>query len=171
MDKITDKIYLGDCDGAKDETKLKANNIKRVLSCCGYLSPKYEDKTIKQKIFELSDTPSTNIIQYFIESLKFIDESDDKVFVHCFAGVSRSATLVIAYFMWKDKLTYKQSYQFVKKYRFIGPKIGFIRQLLIFEKKLKDSDYDLDKINLNDVVWPPVEGVNLSYSDIISEIF
>ena len=46
MDQITDKIYLGNRDGAKNEVKIKANNIKRVLSCMGYLSPKYKDKTI-----------------------------------------------------------------------------------------------------------------------------
>ena len=63
MDKITDKVYLGDCFGADDETKLKKNNIKRVLSCMGHLSPKYSDKSIIQKIIELDDSPETNIIQ------------------------------------------------------------------------------------------------------------
>ena len=167
MDKINDKIYLGDCDSAKNEANLKEYNIKRVLSCCGNLTPKYQDKTIKQKIIDLSDTPSTNIIQYFIDSLKFMDESDDKVFVHCFAGVSRSATLVIAYFIWKNKSTYKESYEFVKKHRLVGPNIGFIRQLLIFEQKLKEVDYDLDKINLKDVTWPPEGGFSYSFADII----
>ena len=102
MDKITDKVYLGDCIGAEDEGKLKQNNIKRVLSCMGYLSPKYNDKSIIQKIIELDDNPETNIIQYFKDSIKFIEESD-KVFVHSFAGVSRSATLVIAYLCGKIK--------------------------------------------------------------------
>ena len=36
-----------------------------------------------------------------VESIKFIDESD-KVLVHCLGGISRSAAIVIAYFMWKD---------------------------------------------------------------------
>ena len=166
MDKISDKIYIGDCNEAKNEEKIKFHNIKRVLSCCGQLSTKYKDKTINQKIIELDDSPSTNIIQYFKDCLKFMDETDDKVFVHCFAGVSRSATLVIAYFMWKNKLTYKESYNFVKNNRFIGPNIGFTRQLLIFEKKLKDSNYDLDKVDLSDVKWPPEEGFSLSFEDI-----
>ena len=166
MDKITDKIYLGDCDGAKNEKKLKENNIKRVLSCMGGLSLQYEDKSIKQKIIELNDFPNTNIIQYFVDAIKFIDESDDKVFVHCFAGVSRSATLVIAYFMWKNKISYKESYELVRKKRFVGPNIGFTRQLLIFEEKLKKCDYDLDKIDLSDVTWPPPEGFSYSFLDI-----
>ena len=117
-------------------------------------------------IIELSDTPQTNIIQYFIKSLKFMDETDDKVFVHCFAGVSRSATLVIAYFMWKKEISFKKSYDFVNQYRFVSPNIGFTRQLLIFEKRLKDAKYDLDKVDLSDVIWPPPEGFSYSFSDI-----
>ena len=69
--------------------------------------------------------------------------------------------------MWKKQWTYKQSYDFVKQYRYVGPNIGFTRQLLIFEKKLKDANYDLDKVNLNDVKWPPEEGFSYSFSDIL----
>ena len=158
MDKITDKVYLGDCFGADDETKLKKNNIKRVLSCMGHLSPKYSDKSIIQKIIELDDSPETNIIQYFKDSIKFIEESD-KVFVHCFAGVSRSATLVIAYFMWKERKPYKEILEFVYNHRSIGPNLGFRKQLLIFEKELGKSNYDLDKIDFNSIEWPPKEGI------------
>ena len=163
MDKITDKIYLGNRDSARNEEKIIMFNIKRVLSWMGRLSPKYKDKTIKQKIIEIEDTPSANIIQYFIDSIKFIDETDDKVLVHCFAGVSRSAALVIAYLMWKNKISYQDSYNLVKDHRFIGPNIGFRKQLLIFEKKLKDSNYELDKIDLNDITWPPPEGFSYSF--------
>ena len=156
MDKITDKIYLGDYYGADNEKELIKNNIKRVYSCCGPLSRTYEDKSIKQKRIELEDTDETNIIKYFKDAIKFIDESD-KVFVHCFAGVSRSATLVIAYFMWKEKKSFKEVFEFVKKHRLVWPNTGFQKQLLIFEQKLKDADYDLNKIDLNSVVWPPKE--------------
>ena len=163
MDKITDKIYLGDCFGAENEGKLKQNNIKKVLSCCGRLSPKYKDNTIIQKIIELEDSPQTNIIKYFKDSIKFIEESD-KVFVHCFAGVSRSATLVIAYLMWKNHKPFKETREFVNEHRWIGPNLGFKQQLLIFEDKLKEANYDLDKIDFNAIIWPPKEGINYDFS-------
>ena len=166
MDKITDKIYLGGCFGADDEKQLKEKKIKYVLSCMGRLSPVYKDKTIKQKIIELNDTPETNIIQYFIESIKFIEEAD-KIFVHCFAGVSRSATLVIAYFMWKRKIPYKESLEFVNKYRMIGPNLGFRKQLVIFEEKLKENNYDLDKIDVKSVEWPPKGGITYNFSQLV----
>ena len=34
--------------------------------------------------------------------------------VHCFQGVSRSATLVIAYIMKKELVTFKRAYEIVK---------------------------------------------------------
>ena len=164
MNKITDKVYLGDCFGADDETAIKAHKITHVLSCMGHLSPKYKDKSIVQKIIELEDDEKQNIFQYFRDSIKFIENSD-RVFVHCFAVVSRSAALVIAYFMWKNKMSFKESLNFVSKYRNIGPNMGFRNQLLILEKKLKEANYDLDKINWN-IVWPPKEGIKYDYTEL-----
>ena len=165
MNKITDKVYLGDCFGAENENAIKAEGITHVLSCMGDLSPKYQDKSIIQKIIKLDDSEITNIFQYFSSAIKFMDEAK-KVFVHCFAGVSRSATLVIAYFMWKNKISYKESLELVYKHRNIGPNVGFRKQLVIFGEKLKNADYDLDKINWKDFTWPPKETLNLSYSDL-----
>ena len=154
MDKITEKVYLGDWVDAANEEQLLKNNIKRVFSCNGNLSPKYKDKSIKQNIIQLDDSPQTNIIQYFKEAITFIDESD-KVFVHCFAGVSRSATLVIAYFMWKNRKSFQESFDMVKAHRLIGPNEGFRKQLLIFQEKLNEYNYDLDKIDFKSIEWPP----------------
>ena len=85
MNKITDKVYLGDCFGAEDEAKLKSNKITHVFSCCGNLSPKYKDKSIIQKIIELEDSEEVNIFQYFHDAILFIENSN-RIFVHCFAG-------------------------------------------------------------------------------------
>ena len=82
MDQISDKVYLGNLYSAKDEEDLIKNNIRRVLSCNCYCDIEYKDKSIQHKILELNDSPNTNIIKYFKEAIKFIDESD-KVLVHC----------------------------------------------------------------------------------------
>ena len=155
MDKITDKVYIGDLISARDEENLLKNNIKAVLSCIGSSSPKYQNQSIQQKILDINNSEKTSIIQYFKEALKFIDGSE-KVLVHCKNGISRSVTLVIAYFMWKNKLTYEESIQMVHEHRYLcGPNFGFKKQLLIFQDKLKESNYDLDKIDFQSIEWPP----------------
>ena len=51
------------------------------------------------------------------------------------AGVSRSASIVIAYLLWKERKSYNETYFYVKnKRRYIGPNIGFIMQLKFLKK-------------------------------------
>ena len=70
-------------------------------------------------------------------------------------GISRSSTIVIAYLMWKTQATYNEAYFFVKNRRkFIPPNDGFVQQLKIFEKLLKDNNYDLNKIKFDKIKWP-----------------
>ena len=102
---------------------------------------KEEDK-FNHKVFEVEDCATQNIIQYFGECINFIKEND-KILVHCMAGASRSATIVIAYIMWEQKMSSQDALDFVSKKRsIICPNEGFIDQLKIFEKLLKDNNYD-----------------------------
>ena len=50
-----------------------------------------------------------------------------------YAGISRSATIVIAYLMWKEKKSFKQVLNLVKDKRVVRPNRGFFRQLQLFE--------------------------------------
>ena len=60
--------------------------------------------------------------------------------VHCLAGVSRSVSFVIAYFIKYQGMSYQQAYQLVKsKRRIIHPNDGFIQQLKAYEVKQKRS--------------------------------
>jgi protein-tyrosine phosphatase len=76
----------------------------------------------------------------------------DKVFVHCAAGMSRSATIVIAYLMWKQKMLLCDAIDFVKKKRpIISPNLNFMRQLQTFQDLLIKKDYDINKINFKKI--------------------
>lgn len=58
---------------------------------------------------------------------------------HCYAGVSRSATLCIAMLMKLFYLPAKDAYQIAKQGRpIINPNQGFVDALLRFEEKLKE---------------------------------
>ena len=147
INKITDKIYLGDIDGAREINYLKKQGIKYIINLAGTMfSPEYEEGLFTRKMIEIMDFPKENIFQYFKECIEFIEKAD-KIFVHCMAGVSRSASIVIAYIMWKEHKKYNEAFSFVKKYRFIYPNFGFVYQLKYFGKLLIENKYDLDKID------------------------
>ena len=58
--------------------------------------------------------------------------------MHCNCGVSRSATLVIAYIMKYERKTFKESFLQVQSGRyFIAPNEGFVEQLRQFEIELE----------------------------------
>jgi len=60
------------------------------------------------------------------------------VLVHCFAGVSRSSTIVISYLMKKLNWSYREALEHVRKQRWVvNPNPGFVRQLKRLETKLK----------------------------------
>jgi len=52
-----------------------------------------------------------------------------KVLVHCIMGISRSATITIAYLMIKKGLKAKEAVKKVKKARDIRPNNGFLKQI------------------------------------------
>ena len=153
MDKITDKVYLGNFLIARDEETLLKHNINSVLSCSGPNTQKYKNENIQLKALDLNDSPNFNIIKYFKEAIEYI-ESSERVLVHCGAGVSRSATIVVAYLMWKNKLSFKESLKYVGEHRIINPNPGFQKQLYIFQEKLKESNYELNKIDFQNIEWP-----------------
>ena len=151
IDKITDKVYLGDIDGSKDFDYFKEEKISNVLSIINKPFEYNKEDKINHKIINIDDQDNANIIKYFKECIDFIEKAD-KVFVHCICGISRSSTIAIAYLMWKAHCNYYDAYFFVKNRRpFIDPNDGFVRQLKIFESLLKSNEYDLNKIDFNSI--------------------
>ncbi len=66
-------------------------------------------------------------------------ERNNKVFVNCYAGVSRSASIVIAYLMYKKNMSFIQAFEYLKMKRpIISPNLSFRDQLSSLEKPLQD---------------------------------
>ncbi len=137
--KITKNIYLSDCENAKKYGILKQLGIKQILTI-GSEIPKHKTTDFKTMHINLDDSPSSNMYAYFAETYKFIRR--DKTLVHCMAGISRSATIVINYLMQKNRITYDEAYKICKKKRpIIEPNLGFIQQLKRMESMMKRIGY------------------------------
>ena len=146
ISKITDTIYLGNMDAAFNIKKLKNLGIRKVLTVMSAFGNHYPENTFIHKTIDITDDYNSNIIRYFKDCLLFID-GYDKVFVHCAAGMSRSPTVVIAYLMWKQKLSLNNAIKFVKNKRpEIQPNSGFVEQLKKFDIFIQHNNYDLEAI-------------------------
>lgn len=66
-----------------------------------------------------------------------IKDSNGRVLVHCQAGISRSATICLAYLMKKKRVRLEEAFEFVKQRRsIISPNFSFMGQLLQFESQV-----------------------------------
>ena len=154
LSQITENIYLGNIYDAQNVDKLIRLGITKVLSLITDAQLLIYPKTIEHKLIMIQDFPRENIIQYFGECLLFIND-DKKILVHCLAGASRSATIIIAYLMWKNQLDYVECCNILQKIRpIIYPNYGFVRQLKIFDKLLKKNKYNLSNINFKEIKYP-----------------
>lgn len=135
---ITDKLWLGPSIVAtKTPQTLQSLGITHILNVC-------ELKCLHPNLFtyyyinDLEDSSRQSIAIYFADVYNFIEDclkNGGKIYCHCEAGRSRSASLVIFYLMKKEKLTFKQAFDLVKSKRnIINPNLGFIRELRNYEE-------------------------------------
>ncbi|KAI8325737.1 DSPc-domain-containing protein, partial [Martensiomyces pterosporus] len=79
------------------------------------------------------DHNEPDLVQYFADCFAFIDSARSKgecVLVHCQLGVSRSASLVIAYVMRTMDLGFSAAYEYVRsRAPCISPNLSLIAQL------------------------------------------
>ena len=154
MSQITDNLYLGNFYDALNIKKLSKIGIKKVLSLITDKQLLSYPIEIEHKLIYINDLPRENIIKYFGECLLFIDDNK-KVLVHCMAGSSRSASIVIAYLMWKNQLDFKETVKFVEQITpCINPNYGFVKQLIIFQKLLKKNKYNINTIDFKGIQYP-----------------
>ncbi|XP_069848220.1 dual specificity protein phosphatase 16-like [Dipodomys merriami] len=89
----------------------------------------------------VSDSFGERILPWLDASVDFIEKAkacNGCVLVHCLAGISRSATIAIAYIMKRMDMPLDEAYRFVKEKRpTISPNFNFLGQLLDYEKKIK----------------------------------
>ncbi|XP_050305139.1 dual specificity protein phosphatase 19 [Anthonomus grandis grandis] len=127
--KIVDYLYLGSQDCC-DPSVLEGHQIKHVLSL-GVEPAKTPD--INYKFVKILDLDNANLLDILPKCLDFIESSlnrRENLLVHCNAGVSRSASVVIAYLVIKRKLMFDEAYEIVKLARpCIRPNDGFMLQL------------------------------------------
>ncbi|CAL1269795.1 unnamed protein product, partial [Larinioides sclopetarius] len=139
--RILPFLYLGSQFDAMNKELLKDYNITyelNVSTSCP--QPEFVPEGHFMRI-PVNDTYSEKLLPYFPEAFNFLDkvrEGNGCVLVHCLAGISRSATVAIAYVMRYMRLSSDDGYRYVKSKRpTISPNFNFLGQLLEYEKQLR----------------------------------
>lgn len=88
------------------------------------------------------NTPILDDLPKLVELISQRSSEGKKILVHCQCGVSRSATLLIAYSMFKNpEKSMQDAYSAVKaRSRWIGPNMSLIYQLTDWKKKISNED-------------------------------
>lgn len=133
-------LYMGNIHGALNKSLLKALDVKAVITVAEGAKVHYEfEDGICHLTVDVRDEIDENISQFFDDCADFIAEKrkTGSVFVHCRAGISRSAAIVIAYVMKKKGYSLKGACDYVRAKRgIILPNRGFLKQLENYQKKL-----------------------------------
>jgi len=140
--QVLPKLYLGAAAHSMRKDLLLDMGIKYILNVASEATP-YHPKDFEYLHLKLEDTTEQPIRIYFQQAFPFINRALERghgVLVHCLMGISRSATMVIGYIMTSQKMSYKDSHQFVVDRRpIIWPNPGFVRQLEEYEKELGNT--------------------------------
>jgi len=147
MSEITDQIYVGSYADASSEQYLSDRRITHVITCAN----EFPSSIIRPgyRIPVVDDVADAKTKKYFLEAASVLDRwirEDKKIMVHCFAGMSRSVSVVITYFIVYKGWSFDLAYNHLKQRRYqtnIHP--GFIPILkdieAQFKRPLQEEDY------------------------------
>lgn len=135
---VAPHLYLCSRLATQDRAVLEAHKITHVLNVTERAGNQWEG--IKYLQIQATDGTRFDLAAHFAQAHAFINEAKESgaaVLVHCEYGISRSATVVIAWLIKHHGMTLKEAFEHTKaQRRVIMPNEGFLKQLSDFEKEV-----------------------------------
>ncbi|GCB79214.1 dual specificity protein phosphatase 1-A-like [Scyliorhinus torazame] len=132
-------LYLGSALHSSRKETLQSLGITALLNVSSNC-PNCFEGIFQYKCIPVEDSHMADISAWFCEAIDFIDSvknNGGRVLVHCQAGISRSATICLAYLIRTQRVGLEEAFDFVKQRRgVISPNLGFMGQLLQFETEV-----------------------------------
>jgi len=139
-------VFISDMDAANDSELLDSLAVTHIITLNHQIPfpTRFEYYPIN-----IDDAPNEDIFQYFDDTYEFIEQSQRNLaggsgyscLVHCAAGVSRSASIVLAYMMRKLRIPLDTAIEELRRDRpYIEPNLGFLVQLRAYQFQLGIPD-------------------------------
>jgi atypical dual specificity phosphatase len=129
--KIFDWLYLGNL---KDAIEFKGDAILSIITNPQQYSKYFSGKEWAQ--IDINDDPNEDILKYFQGAIEFLDKIHKEgktCMIHCYAGINRSGTIALIYYIYKTNKNVFEAYDELSKKRpGIISNIGFRRQILLW---------------------------------------
>lgn len=161
--KILDYLYLGSEWNASNFEELKGKGVKKILNVTCEID-NFFPGCFEYYNIRVLDDEGTDMLRYLNDTYYYIRKAKDegsKVLVHCKKGISRSASVVVAYIMKEKSCDLYEALEYVKNLRSnIRPNPEFLKQLEIYQGMLNASNNKARNVwrsnsesDLNDVVY------------------
>ena len=132
MSKVTNNLYIGNIYQATNLGWLKERGITHIINCTQEVNNTFPYYFVYHKL-NLMDTLQQPLYSSLESTHKIIENiiSDGGiVLVHCYAGMSRSSSIVIYHLMRSRGWDYQTAYTYLKqRHPPTNPNPGFVRQL------------------------------------------
>ncbi|XP_061546380.1 dual specificity protein phosphatase family protein [Phycodurus eques] len=151
VDEVWPNLYIGNMAVAQNKKTLSRLGITHVLNAAHSKQGSIGDQCFYDKAcvycgIPAEDSDHFDLSQYFKPAADFIHKGlqfdKGKVLVHCIMGVSRSATLALAYLMLRQRLSLQDALSHIVQKRAIYPNRNFLMLLhklseqLAFKRRL-----------------------------------
>jgi hypothetical protein len=133
LQEVRERLFISNFFGARSLQRLAQAGITHVLVCAGELPTPHTEQVAYRRLSGLYDAASCSLAEPLLGALPWMQEvlaSGGRLLLHCAAGVSRSATILVAYLMWSERKTYEEALDALREARpVVDPHPAFAAQL------------------------------------------
>lgn len=141
---VTENLYLSNVRAAEDSCQLIRCNITCIINVSESQSRTPPLPGVEYFHIPVPDSPLAPLSEHFDEvadKIQLRAAHGGRTLVHCNAGVSRSATLCMAYLVKHRDVSLLEAHKWVKNCRpLVRPNKGFWQQLIRYEMELRGSN-------------------------------
>lgn len=144
-DQVDANVFIGGYIAASDPNYIHRMGVTRIVKMFGddksYPGGYHRHRGVAYAVFPALDVPDYDIRSDAVNALRFIKEgldADERILVHCHAGVSRSSTVVLLYLMLLRGYDLDAALGLLRSVRpIVNPNAGFMRHLRATDASLR----------------------------------